>query len=181
MNRMGEGPWGWYKLPLEKLKTFKQVHASITDGRAAGHQKVQSLETFLASEREWKEVDEGPKKVAENLPPFLSVINWFLFNLKTILRFFLNTREMSKVGRNYLFLKNGIFALFQDLAKRIINLFGGLAERLTVSTSAQSRTNTSWEYDVKNHTNPCGKTVVSKMQFPPCQILKYGWKSEIVK
>ena len=50
---------------------------------------------------------------------------------------------MSKFGRNYLFFKNGIFALFQDIAKRIINLLGGLADRLTVSTSALSRTNTS--------------------------------------
>ena len=50
---------------------------------------------------------------------------------------------MSKVGINYLFFKNGIFALFQDLDKRIINVFGGLAERLMVSTFAQSRTNTS--------------------------------------
>ena len=50
---------------------------------------------------------------------------------------------MSKFGRNYLFFKNGIFALFQDIAKRIVNLLGGLADRLTVTTSAQSRTNTS--------------------------------------
>ena len=73
---------------------------------------------------------------------------------------------MSKFGRNYLFFKNGIFALFQDIAKRIVNLLGGLADRLTVTTSAQSRTNTSREYDVKNHTNPCGKTVVRGSSHP---------------
>lgn len=51
--------------------------------------------------------------------------------------------------------KPGIFGVFQDLADRIISLWGGLVGRLTISTFVLSRTNTESTTE-RNHAQPRG-------------------------